>query len=495
MSVIRRNEQTVGMQARGEVVIKPPYPGLIPYSENDANLFFGRITETRLVIANLSATRLTLFYGESGVGKSSVLQAGVLHTLKSNPDVLGVYFNKWRGNPCANLKATIAEAATAAVGSDLTLNQALPLDEYLAFLSKILKRRLLIILDQFEEYFLYHSQGEADEFFQEFPAAVRVDEVPLGFVVSLREDTLSSLDRFEGDIPILFDNYLRIKHLNLKGARAAIVEPLGVYNNQFAEGVPRASYEPELVELVLKELSRKSQEAEDLDAPLKTEQARSSEQLASSGDLLKIKAPYLQLVMTRLWTEAARTSLPMMRLATLRKLGGVEKIIDQHLDKSMRGLSWSQRRLATRMFLYLVTPSGTKKAYTSEELAALTGASQRKVTNLLDRLSRSDTRILHSFETSMGQQDRNQHMNYEIYHDFLAQPILAWRTRQRLNQRLLIMQLFWALPAFIVVWLKFVLPENLSDLSGLIFHLIPWMIIFSIPVAIGFLIGRAVERM
>src|SRR5215204_5620001 len=208
MSVILQNEQIERVQARGEVLITSPYPGLVPYSEDDANLFFGRKTETRLVISNLYATRLTLFYGESGVGKSSVLRAGVLHTLKSNPGALGVYFTKWKGNPCASLKATIAEAATAVVGSDLTLNQNLPLDEYLSFVSKILKRRLFIILDQFEEYFLYHPEGEEDEFFEEFPAAVRSNEVPLGFLISLREDALSLLDRFEGAIPTLFDNYL-----------------------------------------------------------------------------------------------------------------------------------------------------------------------------------------------------------------------------------------------------------------------------------------------
>ena len=56
-----------------------PYRGLTPFTEDDARYFFGREVDTRNIAANLEVARLTLFYGPSGVGKSSVLRAGVLH--------------------------------------------------------------------------------------------------------------------------------------------------------------------------------------------------------------------------------------------------------------------------------------------------------------------------------------------------------------------------------------------------------------------------------
>ena len=59
-----------------------PYKGLIPYSEEDAPFFFGRDAEREIITANLMASRLTLLYGASGVGKSSVLRAGVTHHLR-----------------------------------------------------------------------------------------------------------------------------------------------------------------------------------------------------------------------------------------------------------------------------------------------------------------------------------------------------------------------------------------------------------------------------
>ena len=56
-----------------EVPRSSPYLGLVPYDEQDAAYFFGREKETRLILANLFASPLTLLYGPSGVGKSSIL--------------------------------------------------------------------------------------------------------------------------------------------------------------------------------------------------------------------------------------------------------------------------------------------------------------------------------------------------------------------------------------------------------------------------------------
>ena len=56
-----------------------PYKGLAAFedSELDALLFFGREREVGAVAANVLANRLTVLYGPSGVGNSSLLGAGV----------------------------------------------------------------------------------------------------------------------------------------------------------------------------------------------------------------------------------------------------------------------------------------------------------------------------------------------------------------------------------------------------------------------------------
>ena len=64
------------------LAVDTPYKGLIPYSEGDAQFFFGRDEERDLAIANLMASRLTLLFGESGeepvgLGSCSGLSHGV----------------------------------------------------------------------------------------------------------------------------------------------------------------------------------------------------------------------------------------------------------------------------------------------------------------------------------------------------------------------------------------------------------------------------------
>src|SRR4051794_7700506 len=90
---------------------RSPYQGLIPYREEDATFFFGRRKETRLIIANLFAAPLTLLYGASGVGKSSILNAGVIHELQRREDVLVIPHRAWQSDPVAGLKEAVRTAA------------------------------------------------------------------------------------------------------------------------------------------------------------------------------------------------------------------------------------------------------------------------------------------------------------------------------------------------------------------------------------------------
>jgi ABC-type phosphate transport system ATPase subunit len=68
-----------------ESIPSRPYKGLARFddSELDERFFFGRDREIELVAANLVASRLTVLYGPSGVGKSSLLRAGVVRRLRA----------------------------------------------------------------------------------------------------------------------------------------------------------------------------------------------------------------------------------------------------------------------------------------------------------------------------------------------------------------------------------------------------------------------------
>ena len=61
-----------------------PYKGLRPYEESDQRNFFGREAECKILLDKFLASRLTLLFAATGVGKSSLLQAAVLPRLKDS---------------------------------------------------------------------------------------------------------------------------------------------------------------------------------------------------------------------------------------------------------------------------------------------------------------------------------------------------------------------------------------------------------------------------
>jgi len=174
-----------------------PYKGLAPFddSELDALLFFGREREIEVIVANLMASRLTVLYGPSGVGKTSLLQAGVAHRLRREQHAIVVVFSAWTGDAVANL----LDAVEAAVGDDAgALRRGAPLADVLAAWTRRLDAELYLVLDQFEEYFLYHENERGPgTLAEELPEALRRAGLRVNFLIGIREDSLASLDAFK----------------------------------------------------------------------------------------------------------------------------------------------------------------------------------------------------------------------------------------------------------------------------------------------------------
>jgi hypothetical protein len=402
-----------------EMQRRSPYQGLIPYDERDQEFFFGREKEIRIIAANLFSAPLTLLYGASGVGKSSVLRAGVVPRLRQDSNSVVIPFNAWQGDAVNRLNVAVRAACP-----DVTVSPSASLAEYLITCATGLDRQLIVLLDQFEEYFLYHPQDIGDDSFAlQFSRAVTQPDVPLSFLISIREDSLAKLDRFEGHIPFLFDNYLRLEHLDRRAATAAIIKPVEQYNRLLAEPTNQFTIEPALVQKVIEEVKT---------GQIVIGQAGRGKVFPQSsveetvGENIQVEAPYLQLVLTRLWDEEIKLKSSVLRLATLTALGGADKIIRTHLDEVMKRLKPDQQEVAAHVLHYLVTPSGTKIALSTEALAEFTGIPPARVQNVVERLSQFDLRILRQVAAEGPETTETW---YEIFHDALAPAVLEWRVR------------------------------------------------------------------
>jgi WD40 repeat protein len=382
-----------------------PYKGLAPFedSELDALLFFGRERESEVIAANLIAARITVLYGPSGVGKSSVLRAGVAHRLRQEHAVEVVVFSTWTGDPVAalieaigsegdSLADSLDEAATNAAGD------------------------LYLILDQFEELFLYHPGG--GRFAQQLAEVFRRSGSRVNVLIGMREDALARLDAMKAAIPNLLANRLRLELLDRSAGAAAILGPVGRYNS-LVTADDAVDVEPELVEVVLDEVTAG-----------RVELSVAGRGVAARGaDENRIEAPYLQLVLARLWDVEAERGSRLLRRSTLRELGGAERIVQDHLERAMAALSPREKGAAAAMYNFLVTPSGTKIAHGIHDLAGYAAVDEREASAVLQRLSAE--RIVRASSENGPSTTR-----YEIYHDVLADAVLGWRTRFEADRRI-----------------------------------------------------------
>ena len=73
--------------------------------------------------------------------------------------------------------------------------------------------------------------------------------------------------------------------------------------------------------------------------------------------------------MQRLWDEERAAGSSELRLETFERLGGAQRIVEEHLESAMDELSPAQKDVASKLFNHLVTPSGTKIAHEVSDLA------------------------------------------------------------------------------------------------------------------------------
>ncbi len=240
----------------------------------------------------------------------------------------------------------------------------------------------------------------------------------MNFLVALREESLAKLDAFKARIPNVLGNYLRLDHLDRDAARSAIVGPIARYAELVGPD-EAVEIEDSLVEAVLDEVAVGKVEL--------GQGGRGSPE--GQDDEPRIQTPYLQLVMQRVWDEERAAGSRVLRLATLEELGGAERIVGVHVDRALTALTAAQQDLAATIFDHLVTPSGAKIAHGAADLARYARAPEPTVVTVLDRLG--DDRIVRTIADGGANADR-----YEIFHDVLAEPVLAWKAGHETQREL-----------------------------------------------------------
>ena len=249
-------------------VVDPDHPwlGLYPFTEENQLYFFGRGAEIRDLFLRVRENALTVLYGQSGLGKTSLLRAGLLPKLRAGrfrPVYVRLDFAAGAPAYATQVRAALARACAA---SDSEAAALLERWAPLGSLWEIYTHETLrpddladsppvLVFDQFEEVFTLGEEGSpsasdraalAELFgqladlvenrapealqrqFQSNPeraAAYDFGPSPARIVLALREDYLAQLEQWKPTLPSLMRNRMPLRLLSGPQALEAVVRP------------------------------------------------------------------------------------------------------------------------------------------------------------------------------------------------------------------------------------------------------------------------------
>ena len=161
------------------------FRGLLPFQEADRRWFYGREPETAALLELIGHAdfRFGVLFGESGCGKTSLLRAGLLPRLWEEGYV-AIYCRSYKDPLAAAVDEFRKRSQVRQAEGETSV-------EYLKRVAADTGGTLVIICDQFEEFFISHRSREEREPFVLFIEQCDRDRtLPVKFLVSMRSDFL-----------------------------------------------------------------------------------------------------------------------------------------------------------------------------------------------------------------------------------------------------------------------------------------------------------------
>ena len=344
-----------------------PFLGLLPFFEKDARWFCGRDAQTDELLRRLGRSRLLAVVGTSGNGKSSLVRAGLVPSLKRG--YMPNSGSRWRvavmrpgGDPFGALADALGEEDVLGPeeqGFGMLRRSSLGLVE--AVRDRLTPEdNLLVVVDQFEEIFRFKQEAEigsdahdaADAFVQTLMAAADQDERRIFVVLTMRSDYLGDCAVFRGLPEALNDAQYLIPVMTRAQLREAIEKPVAARDTRIA---------PELVQRLLNDVG-----------------------LGLEQELDQL--PVLQHALMRTWQVSEKTA--SLVSDDYERAGEMSRALNQHADELYERLSPERREIAKRVFQRLsekeTAGRDIRRPTSFTELREVTGTSDEELSGVLE---------------------------------------------------------------------------------------------------------------
>ena len=281
-----------------------PWLGLASFTEETRGYFYGREDEVAELARRVQRKLLTILFGQSGLGKTSILRAGIVPRLRPEgycPVYVRIDYSPDSPPPSEQIKQAIFRE-TQASGQWTQSGSAVSgesLWEFLHHRDDVLRDASgktlipLLIFDQFEEIFTLAQSDDfgrqrATQFLDDLAdlvenrapreleerierddaAAEKFDFARADYriLIALREDYLAHLEGLKGKMPSITQNRMRLARMTGAQALAAVMNPGGkLVSEEVAASIVRfvaggaelanAEVEPSLLSLICRELN------------------------------------------------------------------------------------------------------------------------------------------------------------------------------------------------------------------------------------------------
>ncbi|HMG35216.1 MAG TPA: winged helix-turn-helix domain-containing protein [Blastocatellia bacterium] len=371
-------EQTASGSVRAR-----PYKFLDYYTQRDADLFFGRDQEIELISSQILSRRTFIVHGRSGVGKSSLLRAGLMTRLSA--DGHRVFIIRSFADPLQEIASALAQVSGTELPNSPTAD-VLPMAQ--AACAEGSEELLIFFLDQFEDFFLQAGEDARDRFINATGRLVEASDLGIRLVFAIREDMLAEMSAFKSAVREVFHHEYRLERLSREQAARAITEPARAVG---------CEYDSKLVERLLSDL----------------------------GDDKGVDPPQLQIVCDNLYD--ARSGDGRLTLELYESLGTASRILAGYLERVLRRFRAEDLRATRWILTALISDSGQRRVLRESELvsriACRFSGDAGQATSLVEELVAS--RIVR----------RRSHQGLswiELAHDFLTAEITRWLTEDEI---------------------------------------------------------------
>ncbi|KYC41420.1 hypothetical protein WA1_22265 [Scytonema hofmannii PCC 7110] len=313
-SKTERGEQTTGLDLG-----VCPYMGLSAFYEEDAQYFYGRETLIQELLHQLTNSSFLTVVGASGSGKSSVVQAGLIPTLRlgkqiPNSDRWWIGTVRPGSRPLETLALCMGQGFSSSSSSLLEGILYQGVESFVYWMRSRSEPMVVLAIDQFEELFTLAPTLDREKFLELVLGAVKYASDRFKLIVTLRADFITPCLEIPELAKVLQESSVLVPSgLSLDDYRRVILNP--------AQQVG-LKVEPELVEVLLRELDN------------------------SSGDL-----PLLEFVLEQLWQHRVKGELTLQ--AYQEKLGGIQGALQRSCQAVYESLDAKAQECAKWIFLSL----------------------------------------------------------------------------------------------------------------------------------------------